>query len=170
MWTDATMRNESQINAPDYVNNGLSKNNFIGELDPLEILRIEERLNCTESIIISPYFRNEAEKIRDKVKRRYFWIFLYKSVSCKVWAQLDEEGLMRRSTWGGNRSKGRQKRDGYGKKQTKVSLYTFVGIVLKVKRSKQFILECWSLWPSQTRPSVNIIELLNMSDRFPRWL
>ena len=29
---------------------------------------------------------------------------------------------MRRSTWDGNRSKGRQKRDGYGKKQTKVSL------------------------------------------------
>ena len=70
MWTDDIMRNESQIN--DYVNNGLSKNNLIGELDPLEMLRIEERLNCTESIIINPYFRNEAEKIRDKVKKKIF--------------------------------------------------------------------------------------------------
>ena len=80
MWTDDTMRNESQINAPDYVNNGLSKNNFIGEFDPLEMLRIEERLNCTESIIINPYFRNEAEKIRDKVKEDisgYFFTNLF---------------------------------------------------------------------------------------------
>ena len=45
----------------------------------------------------------------------------------KVWAQLEAEGLMGPKNWAGKeRRRGRrQKRDGYGKTETKVSLSIF---------------------------------------------
>ena len=37
-------------------------------------------------------------------------------------AQLEEEGLVRNSSWVGKPRGGRQKRDGYGKTETKVQI------------------------------------------------
>jgi len=131
MWADASLWND---------NHGLSKNNFSkfefesgGKLETDSFEGFDQtvvgalsfgqnRLNCTESVLISPYFRSEAKKLRDQ-----------------VWAQLEEEGLVRNSSWVGKPRAGRQKRDGYGKTETKVvvrcktsytGLFSFLAIPL----------------------------------------
>ena len=33
----------------------------------------QNRLNCTESVLISPYFRSEAKKLRDQARSKIFF-------------------------------------------------------------------------------------------------
>jgi len=138
MWADgSSLRNEIAKNMTDFgnANNLLDENNFdkfefeSGKFEVAKFKGIEEvdqmdgnRLNCTESVLLSPYFRSEAKKLRDQ-----------------VWAQLEEEGLMGPKSWVGKERRGRQKRDGYGKTETKVvvrcktsytGLFSFLAIPL----------------------------------------
>lgn len=153
MWADASLWND---------NHGLSKNNFSkfefesgGKLETDSFEDFDQtvvgalsfgqnRLNCTESVLISPYFRSEAKKLRDQARPDIFsyggelspwqmWaqlisrsdIFFYgqkNRFSRQVVAQLEEEGLVRNSSWVGKLRAGRQKRDGYGKTETKVHI------------------------------------------------
>ena len=135
MWADASLWND---------NHGLSKNNFSKfefesrgklETDSFEDQTVvgawsfgQNRLNCTESVLISPYFRSEAKKLRDQARPD---IFSYggELSPWQVWAQLEEEGLVRNSSLVGKPRAGRQKRDGYGKTETKVSLSTLRCVV-----------------------------------------
>ena len=137
MWADASLWND---------NHGLSKNNFSkfefesgGKLETDSFEDFDQtvvgalsfgqnRLNCTESVLISPYFRSEAKKLRDQARPD---IFSYggELSPWQVVAQLEEEGLVRNSSWVGKLRAGRQKRDGYGKTETKVhiSFYFLLG-------------------------------------------
>ena len=121
MWADGSLWND---------NHGLSKNNFSkfefesgGKLETVvgALSFGQNRLNCTESVLISPYFRSEAKKLRDQARPD---IFSYggELSPWQVWAQLEEEGLVRNRSWIGKPRKGRQKRDGYGKTETKVHI------------------------------------------------
>ena len=72
MWADASLWND---------NHGLSKNNFSkfefesgGKLETVvgALSFGQNRLNCTESVLISPYFRSEAKKLRDQARPDIF--------------------------------------------------------------------------------------------------
>ena len=81
MWADASLWND---------NHGLSKNNFSkfefesgGKLETDSFEDFDQavvgalsfgqnRLNCTESVLISPYFRSEAKKLRDQARSKIF--------------------------------------------------------------------------------------------------
>ena len=77
MWRDLE-NNVSNTSATDYGKSGTSENNFekydfalkavpnIEVSDFVQMLEEENRLNCTQSILLTPYFRKEAKKIRDQ--------------------------------------------------------------------------------------------------------
>ena len=69
MWRDLE-NNVSNTSTTDYGRSGTSENNF-GKYD-FELKAIPNTknsdfgLNCTQSILLTPYFRKEAKKIRDQ--------------------------------------------------------------------------------------------------------
>ena len=77
MWRDLE-NNVSNTSTADYGRSGTSENNFgkydfelkaipnTKHSDFFQMLEEEDRLNCTQSILLSPYFRKEAKKIRDQ--------------------------------------------------------------------------------------------------------
>ena len=79
MW-DNLRNNLTNISISDYGNSGASENNFgrydfeleavpdIEVSDFVQMLEEENRLNCTQSTLLTPYFRKEAKKIRDQAK------------------------------------------------------------------------------------------------------
>ena len=81
MWRDLE-NNVSNTSASDYGKSGTSENNFekndfalkavptIEVIDFVQVLGEENGLNCTQSILLTPYFRKEAEKIRDQAKNQ----------------------------------------------------------------------------------------------------
>ena len=72
MWADGSLRNGSAIDLTDYgsANNLFHDINFdkfefeSGEIGQM----VDDRLNCTESVLLSPYFRSEAKKLRDQAR------------------------------------------------------------------------------------------------------
>ena len=75
MWADGSLRNESKIDVDlNYgLNNALNKNKF--EFDSggeLKDQMFGNRLNCTESVLLSPYFQSEAKKLRDQARQYLF--------------------------------------------------------------------------------------------------
>lgn len=82
MWADGSLRNGSAIDLTDYgsANNLLNDINFdkfefeSGELEVVKFegreidQMVDDRLNCTESVLLSPYFRSEAKKLRDQAR------------------------------------------------------------------------------------------------------
>ena len=74
MWRDLE-NNVSNTSTADYE---ISENNFgkydfeleavpnIEVSDFVQMLEEENRMNCTQSILLTPYFRKEAKKIRDQ--------------------------------------------------------------------------------------------------------
>ena len=79
MWRDLE-NNMSNTSTTDYGKSGTSENNFgkydfeleaipnTKDSDFVQMLEEENRLNCTQSILLTPYFRKEAKKIRDQAK------------------------------------------------------------------------------------------------------
>ena len=77
MW-DNLRNNLINTSISDYGKGGTSENNFgkydfeleavpnIEVSDFVQMLEEENRLNCTQSILLTPYFRKEAKKIRDQ--------------------------------------------------------------------------------------------------------
>ena len=77
MWRDLE-NNVSNKSTADYGRSGTSENNFgkydfelkaipnTKDSDFVQMLEEEDRLNCTQSILLTPYFRKEAKKIRDQ--------------------------------------------------------------------------------------------------------
>ena len=78
MWADGSLRNESRIDvALNYGDNGLNKNNFSSKFEfdsggELKDQMFGNRLNCTESVLLSPYFQSEAKKLRDQARQYLF--------------------------------------------------------------------------------------------------
>ena len=88
MWRDLE-NNVSNTSTTEYGRSGTSENNFgkydfeleavpnIEVSDFVQMLEEENRLNCTQSILLTPYFRKEAKKIRDQAKKSeellHFW-------------------------------------------------------------------------------------------------
>ena len=81
MWADGSLRNESAIDLTDYgnTNNLLNGNNFdkfefesgkleVAKFEGIEVNQMVDRLNCTESVLLSPYFRSEAKRLRDQAR------------------------------------------------------------------------------------------------------
>ena len=79
MWADgASLRNEIAMNMTDFGNeNNFDKFEFesgkwkvdkfeedIKEVDQM----VSDRLNCTESVLLSPYFQGEAKRLRDQAR------------------------------------------------------------------------------------------------------
>ena len=80
MWRDLE-NNVSNTSTTEYGRSGTSENNFgkydfeleavpnIEVSDFVQMLEEENRMNCTQSILLTPYFRKEAKKIRDQAKK-----------------------------------------------------------------------------------------------------
>ena len=79
MWRDLE-NNVSNTSTTEYGRSGTSENNFgkydfeleavpnIEVSDFVQMLEEENRMNCTQSTLLTPYFRKEAKKIRDQAK------------------------------------------------------------------------------------------------------